>query len=396
MVVKENLNQDKRKIKLIFIFLALFSFSIGIWENYKSVWLEINKISIAGSSYIISAGLILTCFISIGIMFLFKNYNLVALIKTSVILRFISLTALCILFQFSINWLKIIFFILDAISTNLVIISIYPLLTQTVKNNKAYSHRKLIEYVFADFGILIAGIIISFSLANFFEYNILVIIAIILTVCSIPLAFMFHSDNSEKSVNVKRVFKDKITNIYLLYIFIQQMAYNTALGLQTLLLKNVLGLSMQVVSIFLLVASISGDTFGCIALYKLNFKNDYISYSCKFVLRFIVYILIVITANIYIAIVAIFLSLFVSRAWENVSDGVYINRVAKEDQLFFNNIRYAFNKLGCAIGVLISGALFNYGLRAIFGVSCAIMLISISLAFTLIHMRKKEQNNIKQ
>jgi len=382
---------SRKEIKWIFIFLAIFSFSIGIWENYKSVWLEVNNISLSNISYIISAGLFITCFISIGIMFVFKKFNMSILVKVCLFLRVLAMLIMAITFGYNIAWLKIVAFLIEAISTNLIIISIYPFITQKLKSGKIYSHRKLIEYLFTDLGVLLAGGIIAFKLANFFEYNVLAIVSLLLTIVSIPFAFKFKSDNSEKQIKLKLIFKDKINNIYLLYYFVQYIAYNTALGMLALLLKNLLGLSITFVSIFIIVASISGDLFGYLALYKLKFKNDYVNYSCKFVMRLILYALIAITGNLYVAIVGIFISLLVSRAWENVSDGVYINRISKENQLAYANIRYGIGKCGMALGVLLSGALFPYGIQAVFGASCCIMIISISLAFYLIHLRNKEK-----
>ncbi len=384
---------NKRDIKLIFIFLSILSLSIGIWENYKSIWLEINNINISNISLIISASLIATSFISIALIIIFKKFNMLILIRISLIIRCLSFLAMILSFNKTIQWLKIFSFFIETISINLIIISIYPLITQKLKSYKIYSHRKLIEYLFTDIGILIAGGIIAFKLAGFFEYNILAIASLILTIACIPITFLLKSDNSEKKIKIKAIFKDKIINIYLIYWLIQSIAYNVALGLMSLLLKNLLGIPINYISIFLLASYILGDAFGYLALYKLNFKNDYLTYSCKFVLRLICYILIAITGNFYVAIIGIFLSLFVSRAWENVADGVYINRASKENQLAFANIRYAIGKIGMAIGVLISGQLFKYGIKAIFACASGIMLISISLAFYLIHLRHKEEKS---
>lgn len=163
----------------------------------------------------------------------------------------------------------------------------------------------------------------------------------------------------------------------------------------TLLLKNLLGIPINYVTIFIFASFVLGDGFGYLALYKLNFKNDYITYASKFVLRLTLYILIAITGNFYVAIIGIFISVLVSRAWENVADGVYINRVSKENQFAFANIRYGVGKLGMAIGVLISGQLFDYGIQIIFACSSAVMVISISLAFYLIHLRRKEAKKLE-
>ena len=48
-----------------------------------------------------------------------------------------------------------------------------------------------------------------------------------------------------------------------------------------------------------------------------------------------------------------------------------------------------------AIGVLISGQLFDYGIQIIFACSSAVMVISISLAFYLIHLRRKEAKKLE-
>lgn len=379
-----------KDIKVIFIFLAILSFSIGIWKNYDSIWLEVNNIALSNISLIISGSLFITCFISIGSMLVFKKLNIAIIIRISLVIRVISLLLMCLFFNTSIKWIKIVSFIFETISINMIIISIYPLITQILKSSNAFSHRKLIEYLFTDIGIVVAGGIVIFKLSNYFEYNILCIISLVITIICIPISFLLKSDNSEKNIDIKEIFNSKITNIYLVYWFIQSIAYNIALGLLSLLLKNLLGLSINSISLFLIISYILGDFFGYFAFYKLNFKNDYVTYSCKFVLRFCLYGLIAITGNFYVALIGIFLSLFVSRAWENVSDGVYINRITKENQLCFANFRYGIGKLGMAIGVFISGLLFDYGIRVIFACSCAVMLISISLAFYLIHLRHKE------
>ncbi len=376
----------------IFIFLAIFSFSLGLWENYKSVWLEINNIKIDYISYIISAGLVLSSFIAILTMVLIKNFNITWLIKISVVLRIFAMVTLCCCFHQEIVWLKVVAFLIESIASNLIVLSIYPLITQNLKTGKIYSKKKLLEYVFTDLGIFVAGIVVAFQLANAFEYNVIAIISAALTCFSLPFALMLTSNNIEKKSSLRNLFKDKICNLYLFYSFVQQTAYYTALGLMTLLLKNLLGLSINFVAVFLIVTALAGDLFGYLALYKLNFKNDYLNYSCKFVLRLIMYLLIACTGNFYVAIIGIAISLLVSRAWENVSDGVYINRVPNENQLLFSTFRYGVNKLGTAFGVFFCGVLFDWGIQAIFGVSAAIMFVSILLAFILIHLRNKEKS----
>lgn len=389
-----NVNNDKH-IRYIFIFLGIFSFAMGIWENYKSVWLEVNDVNIANISYILAGSLVITCFIAVICASFFKKITTLTLIKFFVFLKILAMIGLALCFNTHNNALIIACFGLDSVSGNMIVFSIYPLITQTVKNVKIYSKRKLLEYTCLDVGMIIAGGILSVSLARNFEYNILLIASIVFTAAAIPMLFLIKNIHSEKSFSFKRIFKDKIVNIYQVYHFVTQIAFSSALGMMALLLKNILGLSINWVTIFIVVSSISGDIFGYLALWKLQPKNDYITFSIKFWMRFFVYLLIVITGNTYVALVAIFLSLFVSRAYENVSDGVYINRINCEDQLGFANIRYAIGRFGMAIGTFICGAMFNFGLRAIFAVSCGFWIIANSLGFYLIHLRNKEKNSVQ-
>lgn len=387
-MIKEKGN---KQVHFIFLFLGIFSFAMGIWENYKSVWLEINNVSIANISYILSGSLVITCFIAILCASCFKKITTLNIVRFFIFVKIIAMICLAICFNSQNNGLIVVSFALDSIAGNMIIFSIYPLITQTIKDIKIYSKRKLLEYTCLDVGMIVAGGILAFSLAHNFQYNILLISSILLTAFSIPLLFFIKNVHSEKTFSFKRIFKDKIVNLYQVYYFVAQIAFCSSLGMMALLLKNILGLSMNWVTLFIVFSSIFGDIFGYLALWKLQPKNDYVTFSLKFWMRFFVYLLIVITGNIYVALVSIFLSLFVSRAYEDVSDGVYINRINSEDQLGFANIRYSVGKFGAAIGTFLCGAMFDFGLRAIFGVSCIFILISNLLGFYLIHLRNKEK-----
>ena len=122
--------KENKQISYLFIFLALFSLSTGLWENYKSVWLQVNNISIPNISYIISGAIFLSCIFALLLIFVFKKFNIVSLIKTSTLLKFISMLGLVISFNSNLTWLITTLFFIDAVSTSLVSLSIYPFLTQ--------------------------------------------------------------------------------------------------------------------------------------------------------------------------------------------------------------------------------------------------------------------------
>ncbi len=301
---------------------------------------------------------------------------------------------LCFLFKSNSENLIIILFILDAVFGNLIVLSIYLLLTKIVKNEKMYSKKKLLEYTVTDLGLLISFFIIGISLANAFQYNILLIISTALVTVSAIISLFFKSPKTEEKFNFKQVIKDKILNIYLIYITFANTAYASALGMMALLLKNVIGLTVLQTSIFILFTSIAGDLFGYLALYKLTPKNDYLTFFFKFGIRFIGYFLIAITANKYVALVAIIISLLVSRAYENKTDGIYVNRLQQNNMLGFTTIKYGLGKLGTTLGVFVCASLFDYGLGAIFTASCVFMVFQLSFGYYAIYLRKKEEINL--
>lgn len=98
-----------------------------------------------------------------------------------------------------------------------------------------------------------------------------------------------------------------------------------------------------------------GDGFGILALKYLTPKNDYITMTIKFGIRFIGYIIAFLSNNILLTFIAITWSLFIGPAYENVCDGPYINSVENEHQLKFTNLRYIMKYLGESIGIFFCG-----------------------------------------
>ena len=96
--------------------------------------------------------------------------------------------------------------------------------------------------------------------------------------------------------------------------------------------------------------------------------------------------------SITIIIIAMSWSIFISTAYENITDGIYINRVDVKDQLYFGNIRYVAGIAAESLGLLIAGIVFKYGIRYNLGLSALIVIIQLLLCYLLIYMRHKEKN----
>lgn len=137
--------ENKKQILIIFTFLAIFILSLGIWENYKMLWLEENAILVKNIGYIISAASFITCLIAIFLISVFKKINVKLIIQISAFLKLSCMFVLCFLFKSNSENLIIILFILDAVFGNLIVLSIYPLLTKIVKNEKMYSKKSCLN-----------------------------------------------------------------------------------------------------------------------------------------------------------------------------------------------------------------------------------------------------------
>ena len=190
---------------------------------------------------------------------------------------------------------------------------------------------------------------------------------------------------------IKYILKRKIMLLYLLYNFIGTIAMSTALGLKMLTLTNYFTFSDNIATNYLLIVGLIADGIGILALKYLTPKNDYITITIKFGIRFIGYTIAFISNNLIITLIAITWSLLISTAYENICDGVYINRVENESQLSFANIRYIIKFLGEAIGVFLCGIMYEIGLKYMFGLSAIFMIFQIGLAYYLIHLRRMEK-----
>ena len=389
-----------KKENQILVMLAFFSISVGLWGNFRQLWLEANNFSVTGISNIISIG----TFISVlGIMLVGKY------IKTDKLKSFITFTLLVKFFNMlmllklnnSSNTISInISIAIDVLTEYIIISSIYPLITTILKNNTIYSKRKLTEYLFRDVGVLIGGMLIGKTIIGIFvNYNICLFISIIFLGIAIITNVNLRVEKSndikkekEKPL-IKYILKSKIQVIYIIYTFIGNIAMSTALGLKMLTFTNYLGFSVSNATNYLLIIGLIADLIGILALKYLTPKNDYITITIKFGIRFIVYIIAFLSNNVLITLIAITWSLLISTAYENICDGYYINRVENEYQLRYTNFRYIIKFLGESVGVFLCGIMYEIGLKYMFGLSAMFMILQIGLAYYLINLRQKERGN---
>ena len=389
-----------RKIKSenqILIMLAFFSISMGLWENFRQLWLQDNGFSATNISNIISIGTLISV---IGIMFVGKHIKLSKLktfVSCSLIIKFLNLIFILFLNNRGNMNLINISIIIDVLTGYLVTTSIYPLITTIIKNNTIYSKRKLTEYLFKDVGILVGGLLIGRSIIGILvNYNVCLFISTVFLAISILVMFNMsackniENKQSENVSIIKYILKSKLQVIYMIYSFIGAMAMSTALGLKMLTLTNYFKFSDNQATNYLLIVGLAADIIGILALKYLTPKNDYITITIKFGIRFIAYVIAFLSNNIIITLIAMTWSILISTSYENICDGYYINEIDNKYQLTFTNFRYVVRYLGEATGIFLCGVMYEIGLRYMFGLSAFFLIFQIGLAYYLIYLRKKE------
>lgn len=393
------MNKVKEENKML-IMLAFFSISVGLWGNFRQLWLQDNNFAVTNISNILSIGTFISCVIIALIGKYVKLDKLKNMLVIVLIVKLINMIWLYTLNHTMYIQLINLSIIIDIVTEYIIITSIYPLITTIVKTETIYSKRRLTEYLFRDIGILFGGIFIGKSIGGLVvNYNICLLIANIFLLFSFTVLLNIKVNNStnnkHEDISLKNIFKDKILNLFSLYVLIGTIAMSTALGLKMLTLTNYFKFSDNVATNYLLIVGLLADIFGIIALKYLTPKNDYITITIKFGIRFFAYVIAFISNNIVISLIAITWSIFISTSYENICDAVYINRLENKYQLSFSNICHIIRFLGEAIGVYLCGLMYEIGLKYMLGLSSLLMIFQISLAYYLIYLRKREKINIE-
>lgn len=398
--MKEKLIRIKSENKIL-IMLAFYSIAIGLWKNFRQLWLQGNSLDVTVISQILSIGTLM-CAIC---LFITTKYTSLSKIKKfmviCLIIKIITFILMYILNCTGNNSLIGMLTIVDIVTEKLIIINIYPFILTIKKDDILYSKRKLVEYLFCDIGILVGGTLIGKTIFGLnIDYNLLLFISLLFATISFIVLITIKQDYKEEKAEsnlrvIYELFKDDIFRTYLIYILISNIAMSTGLGIKMLMLTNLLDFSASNATNYLLIVGLFADLIGIIAVKHLTPKNDYITVTIKFGIRLIFYLITFFTNNLIIAIIAMTWSILISTAYENIVDAPYINRIKNEHQLMFNSIKYIMSLIGESIGLYYAGLTYNYGIGYMLGMSGFFMIFQIWFAYRLIYMRKKKELKTK-
>lgn len=394
-------SQQKRLERQMMVMLAFFSISIGLWENFRQLWLQGNGYTATEVSNIISFGTIIG---AIGVVFVgkyVKMHQLKRFMTITLAFRCVNFLILAILNHTGLRILIDIFSVTEIFTGLLFLIAIYPLITTFIKSNEIYSRRRLVEYLFRDIGILIGGIFIGQHLGNFvFDYNACLLLAMGFLIVATIIIYRLNLHVTEKAPEskfspLKYIFRNKIQRVYMIYILLSETSAGVAIGLKMLMLTDMFGFSAGIATNYLLIVGLIADVLGILALKFFTPKNDYLTLSIKFGIRFVIFSLAAISDNTFLSFLALTWMILSGTAYENITDGYYVNSVDNRHQFKYNTVRHVMQYLGTAIGTFLCGQVFGFGPAAVFGLSAFIIVAQMVPAYYLIYLRQHNNQSPK-
>lgn len=379
---------------LLMIVLAFMSFSIGIWRNYRQLWLENIGFDVQSISKVLSVALICSAVIS----FVISIYSTRVKVKNVIMLTgtLKALAMLVLLLNSNTYIIKVCMLICIMCETTFSI-AFYPLLTTVNKDRKAFAKQALINYLGKDAGVIVCGLLIGVTVGNIiFDYNSCLFLAMISTLLSIIFLILFNENKTYKKRNVlplkkalKNLIKSRVNNYFLFTQFIMNISYGMIFGLVMIILTNYIGFSVSIASIFIIVCNLIGS-FACSLFNRygdnLTFK---ISTLIKYGSRVISYLIAFFMPNALSFVIAMIVAHISARILDDKVNGTYITRIDTNSQFLFGNIRYFILSLGEGIGVYLAGYMLEISFRSLFLGAAVFTILQIIMLLNLDKIKDK-------
>lgn len=389
--IKKFLNISDENI--LMIVLAFEAFSVGIWTNYRQLWLKSIGFDVVSISRILSVALICSAIISFVVSLFSTKVKIKSVTLLCIILRACALSMLLV--NRDIYIIKICM-LLSIMCDVMFSISYYPLLSTVNKSEEAFRKQNLINYLAKDAGVISCGLLIGVTIGKrVFDYNTCLFLALISSLMAGFILILFNQDKYYKKRNVlpikkaiKNLYKSKINNYFLFSQFVMNISYGIIFGIMMLILTNYINFSVSFASIFIIVCNLIGSLACSLFIkYGKNLTTD-ISIFIKYGSRVIVYFLAFLTNNIIFFIIAIIVAYITSRILEHKINGVYIRRIDTDSQFLFGNVRYFVLSLGEGIGTYLAGYLIQISFRSVFLGAAVFTLLQVILFLNLGKIRE--------
>lgn len=379
-----NINDEN----VLMIVLAFISFSIGIWSNYRQLWLKSIGFDVVSISRILSVALICSAMISFVISIFSTKVKIKSVTLMCIIFRAIALSILLVNRN---TYIIKICMLLSIMCDVMFSISYYTLLSIVNKGESAYRKQNLISYLAKDTGIIFCGLLVGITIGNrIFDYNSCLFIALISSLMGAFILILFNQDKYYKKRNVlpikkalKNLYKSKINNYFLFTQLIMNISYGIVFGIMMLILTNYINFSVSVASIFIIVCNLLGSIACSLFIKHGKDLSNYASIFIKYGTRALIYLIAFLTNNIVFFVIAIIVAHITGRILDDKINGVYVRKIDTNSQFLFGNIRYFVLSLGEGIGTYLAGYLIQISFRSIFLGAAVFTMLQIILFVNL-------------
>lgn len=379
---------------LLMIVLAFMSFSIGIWANYRQLWLSNIGFSLTEISRILSVALVCSAIIS----FVISMFSTKVKIKHVILLgmAFRTLAMACLLLMNG-NFLVKTCILITVMCEVIFSISFYPLLSTVNKSSDTYRKHSLINYLAKDAAIVSCGLLIGVTVGKVvFDLNSCLFVSMISCILSFSFLLMFNqkSVTKKKETSIlkvsKKLLSSKINKFYLFIEFVLNIPYGIIFGLMMLILTDCIGFDVSFASIFIIGCNLVGSLACSLFIKyakKLSVRN---SILIKYGSRVVTYLIAFTLNNFWGYIIAIVTAYVSSRILGDKIDGTYVRKVSDDSQFLFGNLRYFLLSLGEGVGTFLAGYLLQISFSSIFLGAALFTTLQIILLIWLDIIRKKD------
>lgn len=390
------MQKEKKISQMILIFLGIFGFSIGFFDNYRELWMNQNGLSISTISHVIFISYVVTILVLLFFTIKVSPNKIKKGITITLILKiFTSILLLILNNTKKIFWIKFIMFF-DISFTQLIVSSIYPLMMTIKKSDILYTKKSVVESISNKLGFLFVSIFLGNTLGTYsVSYNTCLLLSLIFTVFSfiiflkIPIIQKEDVETFDIS-KIRNYFqKNQIFSIFLFVNFLSNLVWGSIMGMPMLMLTQKLHFQDQMASFLILGLGIISNILALIIVKYLNFKKDSINLFIKFGFRVCLYLCILLTGSKWLLLGTIIYLLLTDCTHSFIFTSFFTNHISEKYSLFFTILRYASTLLGTGIGTFFCGLTFQKGIRFLALPAVIFGLIHYFCALYLLKEKKK-------
>jgi len=365
----------------LLFFLALFGMSIGVFDNYRDLWMSSNGLSTVSISHVKSVSNVVT----VLALFYFTLRVPIDKLKKGMTIVLIREALFAIKF--------LMFF--DIAFTQLILSSVYPLMMNFAKDDEIYTKKGFVESFFDKIGFLFVSLIVGKVIfGRIIDYNTCLSLRLLFTFLSFIVLITIEVNRSMTTgtLNVRDTLKyfkeNKVFLFFLGHNLLGSVIWATIVGMPMLMLTQKMTLEPQMASFLILGLGVVSTVMSMVVLKYLRFKNDQYNLIFKFGIRVIAYALCVITNDTRVLFGTIVYLLLTNSTHNFIFSSFFVNSIDEKYSLIFTTLKYCTSLLGDAIGIFILGLFFDSPVRLIALPAIALGVVHYVLACVLVEKKK--------